>query len=171
MTETRDSRDRLIVESYRSGHSLRQIGKEVGLSHERVRQVLMDAGISRRPDGSEAASKTLAAVGAVLAADGSLSITAASRAVGADKSTVSQYLRRRHPQFDYKARRRAALEHLSAHGTLNRYNNYGCRCDACRAANAQSTVIVPVDVFETMRHQVDNVREWAIDTLRKAASP
>ncbi len=35
-----DARDRQIVELYRKGHSLREVGKRVGLGFERVRQIV-----------------------------------------------------------------------------------------------------------------------------------
>ena len=45
-------RDTQIVERYNQGQSLRKLGLSFGVSHERIRQILMDNNVVLRPTGN-----------------------------------------------------------------------------------------------------------------------
>lgn len=77
-----------IIALYAQGLSLREVGRAVGLSYERVRQVLEAAGIPRRR------RSPLDRLKAQFAAKGCLSLAEAAALVGRSPRTIAQWVRR-----------------------------------------------------------------------------
>lgn len=153
MSET--ARDDEIIRAYRSGASLREVGRRYGITGDQVRHILVRAGVPRRP-----ALKPTKADPA----------TAWKRLVdGEDARVVAADYGYAGPECLWNMLKRHGYKPISLHrvehGSLSSYS-YGCRCEECRAAKSayarewyrnareefRSADVLPGDTPVTRRH-------------------
>lgn len=162
-----NSRDtKIIIRYVEDGLSTREVGDEFGLTRERVRQILVDSGITRRHGGERRRVQDDDRIRAAfdrITEDGSTTKIEAE-ILGVRSGSLRARFRRmglrlplavarhgtRHYYMKYKCRcvpcRAAASAHGRSlkqreppeHGTASAYHNYGCRCVPCRAAGREA---------------------------------
>lgn len=122
------ARDREIVRLYRSGLSLGDVGERVELTYERVRQILVAAGVERRPSSREGPSYSPAQLHkAARLWWERRPLEEVARVLGLSTHAAGVAMRR-------EGKRRGPRP-KPEHGRRYRYIYYGCRCSKCRAAN------------------------------------
>lgn len=119
-------RDQKILDMYMDGYSLTDVGKEFGLTRQRIHQIISPLSKERHHGGlrrQKYAAKISAAYERVLSHESTLSEEA--ERLGMKPNSLRLAFRVRGLRIP---RRQAPL-----HGTRYRYSQ-GCRCDECRAA-------------------------------------
>lgn len=125
---------RRLIAAYQEGASLREVGVLVGVTYERVRQLLKREGIPRRPRGWSMSPLKLGKDQRremLEALTTGTPITSLAQQYGIHRGTVRKYA---HDAGVQRPRRKLKRDEC---GTLQRYRHGGCRCEACRAANAR----------------------------------
>ncbi len=157
-------RNETIISAYASGQTTRQVGAVFGLSHERIRQILVDSGVPRRGARKQVLDDALVAL---IEADGTRTVSDVATEFNISRDSLSQRVARsKFSQVD------ARQKHFTKvpHGSISRYTNDECRCDLCREANRRHTVHIPIGVAKAVDESgVTDLRAWAIRTLRIAA--
>src|SRR3990172_3962930 len=119
--------DEIVTRYIDDGFSLQDVGKEFGITRERVRQILAHAGITERHQGIhnklERKSTTQDAYARIT--EGLITVVEEAERIGI--KTTSLYARFHRYQLP-------SLKKEAEHGTCYYYRNYRCRCDNCRAA-------------------------------------
>jgi hypothetical protein len=118
-----NARDAEIVQSYRDGASLRELGRLYGLTRDQVRYVLVRQGVPRRPAVKPTKADPATAWKRLVEGE---TATALAEEYGYAGPTSLYAMLRRHGYSPMNLR-------AVGHGSLSKYS-YGCRCDDCRAA-------------------------------------
>lgn len=146
-------RDDVIRRGHAEGRTLQQIGDDMGITRERVRQLAQRLGLKFRANTFRKLRKI--ATARELVASG-ISVTRAVRAASLSYRDAQQaglcslprpivhnryrYTRGCRCEICMAANRESARsvrgKEPPRHGTQSGYCNYGCRCDACKAAGA-----------------------------------
>jgi len=108
-------RDLEVLRRYESGETLAAIGARVGLTRERIRQLVKASGASMPWD-----------------------YKCAVDACTTSPRTPNRYCKEHQRRFELQGDPQGAKSRLmDQHGTLACYNRGRCRCDLCRKANAE----------------------------------
>ena len=127
------NRDEEIIRMYvEVQRSLAEVASKFNLSRERVRQILVDAGISERHHGSRRRTEYEAALldSHERITEGPSSVQIESENFGIKPDSLRVAFRRRNLKL---------LRKEAQHGTRSYYTRYCCQCDACLEANRAYT--------------------------------
>lgn len=146
-------RDEVIRRGHAEGRTLREVGDELGITRERVRQLAQDLGLRFQTPTRRALAGIETARALV---DSGVSVYRAARVAGVADLTLRQAGLRSSPRpiihNRYRYTRGCRCEICMAanresarslrgkepptHGTQSAYCNYGCPCELCKAAGA-----------------------------------
>jgi hypothetical protein len=120
-------RHREIITAALTSASYAEAARRLGISRERVRQVMKLHKLHRRPEETTLADTMIRA-----ALPGARNLSSLARAVGLRAERVALALDRMGLPIPRTP--------PPAHGTTNRYTHYCCRCAPCRRAHANATL-------------------------------